>query len=408
MSGRLKFTVIQVGARLHYAVPSILADAGMLQALYTDACESSLGVRLLNRTPAALKPRALRRLAARKVPANLQRELVWSFWRPSLQQAWFNWWNRADEKSARVAYEKGIGGHWLAHRAIGESFRGANALYVHPCSSTDAIIEAKKRGMFVALEAISHPLNKLVEAEEYERFGLPLLPNQRENADNIAFFKEEALLADVILSASPYVREGLIGLGLDPKRVVVVPYGLDAGFFDEEPAPRPGRVLYVGNIGYLKGVPYLSEAARQLKRDGFKGEVRAVGPHDGKLIHRPEFTGPNYLGPIPRSEVQREFLSADIFVFPTLSDGFGLVLLEAMAAGLPVICTPNCGDVVRHGENGFVVPIRDALALADAVKRLVNDRRLRDDMGGRARETAARYSLRHYGSRLFAALNVYR
>jgi glycosyltransferase involved in cell wall biosynthesis len=408
MSGRLKFTVIQVGARLHYAVPSILADAGMLQALYTDVCESSLGVRLLNRTPTALKPRTLRRLAARKIPANLQRELVWSFWRPSLQQAWFEWWQRADEKSARVAYEKGIGGHWLAHRAIDESFRGANALYVHPCSSTDAIIEAKKRGMFVALEAISHPLNKLVEAKEYARFGLPLLLDQRENVDNIAFFKEEALLADVILAASPYVREGLIKLGLDSKRVVVVPYGLDAGFFNGRPAPRPGRVLYVGNIGYLKGVPYLSEATRRLKSGGFKGEVRAVGSHDGKLIYRPEFAGPKYLGPIARSDVKHEFLSADIFVFPTLSDGFGLVLLEAMAAGLPVICTPNCGDIVRHGENGFVVPIRDAPALAEAVSLLVNDRRLRDAMGARARETAARYSLRHYGARLLAAFEACR
>jgi glycosyltransferase involved in cell wall biosynthesis len=224
----------------------------------------------------------------------------------------------------------------------------------------------------------------------------------------MAFFKEEALLADLVLAASPYVRDGLIELGIDPARIALVPYGLDAGFFDAPPEPEPGRILYVGNIGYLKGVPYLAEAARQLKAAGFDGEIRAVGPHDGRLILRPEFAGPNYLGQVPRSEVKGEFLKADVFVFPTLSDGFGMVLLEALSVGLPVVCTRNCAAVVKDGINGFVVPDRDAAPLAAGIRKIVEDRDLRKRMSEGALGLKPAFGLDAYQKRLVAAMQDFR
>ena len=406
----LKFAVIQVGARLHYAVPAVLQQAGLLQVLYTDAHAGSPALRPLRLLPQKYQPGGLRRLFSRRVPATIPHAKVRSWIWPAFQSEWFSRRHPALRKSARTVRDRRIGGHWIAQRVIAENFGGANALYVHPCTGTDAVREAKRRGMFVVLEAISHPFLKRVELAEYQKFGATPPPECEPalNEANLSFFKEEALLADLVLAASPFVRAGLIELGIDPARIAVVPYGLDSSFFNEEPVPQPGRVLYVGHIGYLKGLPYLAEAARQLQAEGFGGEVRAVGPHDGRLIHRPEFAGLHYIGQVPRSEVKQEFLAADILAFPTMSDGFGVVLLEAMAAGLPVVCTRNCARVVEDGRNGFVVPSGDPVSLAASIRKLVSDRSLRDAFSDRSRLVAADFTLERYADRLLGVLNAAR
>lgn len=399
-----RFAVIHWGARLHYAAPSVLSEAGLLHVLYTDASAESRGMAMLQWWPPFMRPRMLRRWASRTLPESISRSLIRSFDYPTIQQKCFDYFAGRRRKSAALTNRLRIGGHWLAHKAIRDRFLGANALYVHPCVSTDAVAEAKRRGMLVVLEAISHPYNKIVEKEEYERYGQPAPSAEAEIWDNIEFFKSEAMQADVVLAASPYVRSGLIQLGLSSDKIALVPYGIEDTFFREDPKPEPGRILYVGNVGYLKGVPYLAHAARLLRAKGFEGRVRVVGPHDGKMIYQREFRGPEYIGQVPRAEVRREFLSADIFVFPTLSDGFGIVLLEAMAAGLPVICTPNCAGIVQDGVSGFIVSLRDSVKLAARIEELVADRALRERMGEAARATAADLSLEHYRRAMLAAI----
>ena len=410
MTEVLKFAVIQVGARLHYAVPAALQQAGLLQVLYTDAHSGSAALSPLRLLPSKYQPGGLRRLLSRRIPERIPSAKVRSWIWPAFQSEWFSRRQTALRKSARAVWVRRIGGHWIAQRVIADNFGGANALYVHPCTSTDAVREAKRRGMFVVLEAISYPFLKQVEFAEYRKFGATAPPECESalNDDNLSFFKEEAQLADLVLAASDYVRDGLITLGLDPARIAVVPYGLDSEFFSDSPVPRPGRVLYVGNIGYLKGVPYLAEAARQLQAEGFTGEIRAVGPHDGQIIHRPEFAGLHYIGQVPRSEVKQEFLAADLFVFPTMSDGFGVVLLEAMAAGLPVVCTRNCAKVVEEGGNGFVVPAGDAVSLAASIRKLVSDRSLRNSFSERSRTLAADFTMERYRDRLLGVLSAAR
>ena len=116
---------------------------------------------------------------------------------------------------------------------------------------------------------------------------------------------------------------------------------------------------------------------------------------------------PTYLGQVPRSQIQEEFCRADLFVLPTLAEGMALVHLEAMACGVPVITTPNCGSVVRDGIDGFIVPIRDAQALADRMQQLLEDRSLRARMGAAARERARDFTWQRYGERLLDALGVF-
>ena len=131
-----------------------------------------------------------------------------------------------------------------------------------------------------------------------------------------------------------------------------------------------------------------------------------VGPYRPEAVRHPAFQGPTYVGQVPRSRVMDEFRRADVFVLPTLCDSFALVHLEAMACGVPVITTPNCGSVVRDGVDGFIVPIRDAAAIADKVELLLTDRALRARMGRSARERAEEFTWARYGERLLGALNT--
>jgi len=157
-------------------------------------------------------------------------------------------------------------------------------------------------------------------------------------------------------------------------------------------------------VGLRKGAHYLAEAKRLLDEKGVPTEVRIVGPGDSAIAEHPAFQGPIYCGQIPRTRMAEEFRRADVFVLPTISDSFALVHLEAMACGVPVITTPNCGSVVRDGVDGFLVPIRDAAMLAERIEQIVTDRDLRERMSQNAKERTAEYTWERYGERLLSAV----
>jgi glycosyltransferase involved in cell wall biosynthesis len=401
---QLRFAVIHWGARLHYAVPAVLHSAGMLQRLYTDAHADAGPVRPLRLIPEVLRPKSVRRLLSRKLPESIPKERVRALVSPVLRSKIQSLDPRL-RLSAVSCYEAQAGPHALSRLAIRDNFGGANALYVHPCVSTDAIREAKRRGLLVVLEAISHPFNMRVQQAEYDRLGLPHAEGWEFIDSNIEFFAEEACTADVVLAASEYVKSGLIELGLTQERIAVVPYGLDPGFYSTPPSPVPGRILYVGTVDPHKGIAYLAEAARMLRQEGRNYEIRAIGPISMPgLTSHPAFEGLNYLGQVPRDEVKEEFARADLFVFPTLTDGFGIVLLEALFAGLPIVCTPCCGDVVKDGYNGRVVRSHDSKALADALREIMEDRALREKMSAAALLLREDFGLNAYRRRLLESV----
>lgn len=161
----------------------------------------------------------------------------------------------------------------------------------------------------------------------------------------------------------------------------------------------------MGSVGLLKGVHYLAEATRRLKAQDVKVDVVVAGPGDQKFLDSPLLSGPRYLGQVPRTYVRREFLQADVFVLPTLCDSFGLVHLEAMACGVPVITTPNGGSLVRDGVDGFIVPIRDSGALSQRIEQVTSDRKLRGYLSRNARERARQFTWLGYERRLVEAIS---
>ena len=192
-------------------------------------------------------------------------------------------------------------------------------------------------------------------------------------------------------------------MGASKEKLSLVPYGINKNWFNHKSSPIKGRILFVGQVSLRKGVHYLAEASRILAKKGFCYETIVVGPKNVNTNHE-IFKGPRYIGQIPRSEIIKEFLLADVFVLPSLAEGMALVHLEAMSCGIPIITTENCGSVINNNEEGFIVPIRDPVSLAEKINEVIEDRNLRNKMGRSAKIKARNYTWEQYSQRLLESL----
>jgi len=380
---------------MHYAVPALLAQAGMLEQFYTDICGNVGFFKYFNKIiPNFLLPKPLKRLLARQLPQEVSRAKLKTCSINALINAILKQPSRSEKNLKKVV--------------IKDNFLNANALYTNFVNSDlDVVSLAKKKGLKIIHEVILNPDAGIIVNEERNRFpGLESQDDWEEVQEGIERDQQKWSLSDLILVPSQFVYDSVTRLGAEPERVKIVPYGIDSNWLEQAPSPQKGRVLFVGSVGLRKGNHYLAQATRLLKERGITCEVRVIGPYekgDSSLIEDPEFKGPHYVGQVPRSEVRKEFLQADIFVLPTLSDSFALVHLEAMACGVPVITTPNCGSVVRDGVDGFIIPIRDAESLANRIEQLLTDRQLRNHMSVNAKERAREFTWDQYRDRLLNA-----
>lgn len=183
---------------------------------------------------------------------------------------------------------------------------------------------------------------------------------------------------------------------VEPERVDYLANFLDLHGFEailergEARREGPLRVLFVGWMLEAKGVPELLEAASHFPDVQFT----LIGHYHTEFVDRIEEQleaardHVTVLEPVPRNQMVGLYREADVFVLPTRREGFPMVILEAMAAGLPVISTPigAIPDMVRDGEEGLIVPERDSAALTAALTQLLGDPALRTRMGERGRQ----------------------
>jgi len=204
--------------------------------------------------------------------------------------------------------------------------------------------------------------------------------------------------ADAIAIPSGFVRRSFVARGVPEAKLMQVPYGVDLRAFRPMPKQTPGfRAIFVGALSLRKGIPDLLEAARRAEV-----ELWLVGPRHAEaepFLER-HAGGYQHKGTVPQTQLLDLYGQADVFVIASIEEGFGMVIPQALACGLPVICTANCGgeDLVRDGVNGFVVPIRDPEALAERLAALRDDPNRLAEMKRAAVESVAHgHSWREYG-----------
>jgi glycosyltransferase involved in cell wall biosynthesis len=212
---------------------------------------------------------------------------------------------------------------------------------------------------------------------------------------------EEIELADYIFCPSSYAKRTFVERGISENKLLVCPYGVNATQFatTQRKAPRNDfSVLFLGQLCMRKGIHYLLEGFRKAALPNAR--LTLAGPVDtafrGVLD---QYKGLfEEVGRVPHSRVQDFYFAADVFVMPSLADSYGLVVSEAMSAGLPVIVSENTGmaDFIRDGQEGYVVPIRDSDAIADRLTFMYENRDRCAWMGANGIKTARSLDWKNY------------
>lgn len=389
--GPIRYVVGFVGRRDYYQVPVALEGAGRLEHFYTDVYIPDLVVPLLGRAGRrgnfALSRRApglpshrvdsvgpARLIAARRerrsgipgtvatrrlsadIGAQVSRRVIQTGAGTFLYN--FDW----------PAYQTAMGGR----RAVREVLFQAHP----PVSACQAILAAERgRSAYVG-----HP-----DGDELV------------SVDDAAAYDASLRSADLIVCSSSFVERLLLDRGVERHRLVVIPYGGDFQPRGTRYIPHSTdtrgrstaalRLLWVGEMAFRKGYHVLFEALGLLP----------AGAATLTMVCRPAPT-PDLLALVPANvtvmssvldhELETLFAAHDVFVMPSLVEGFGLAYLEAMRAGLPVVGTPNSAlpDLLDHGSEGFIVPPGNAVDLADCLERYLMEPGLAQRMGAAARE----------------------
>lgn len=426
--GTANWICCQLGAREHYAIPRALAQLGRLDRLYTDYWAGP-GNRLLS---AIVHNGWLRSSAAR--------------FHPELAEAQVKSWNmRSLSWRAHVRDNKDES-PYLEYCRVGRQFANLvrHALGRRGDLSPNTVFFAYDTGALEALELLKgtgvHSIvgqidpgryeAELVKREEERWPGWAL---RRTNVPEQYFERRERewSLADHVLVNSEFCRKALVRQGVPEEKLAVMPLAyepLDStniGVVNSRhecnpkangwlrgrdvPAPfycrcrhAPGqqlRVLFLGQVILRKGIQYLIEAAKALKSDEVQFDV--VGPIGiSAMAMKSAPRNVFFQGRVARNEAAEWYRRADVFVLPTISDGFAITQLEAMAQGLPVVATRNCGEVVTEGVDGFIVPPGDSTALAACIARYVGNRDLVESQGAAARRKAGEFGLERLGREL--------
>lgn len=279
---------------------------------------------------------------------------------------------------------KGLGA-WLRREARGFDVVHAHSYGFH--HTLAALLAAKLAGKPFVLTPHFHP--------HWSMEAGPRRATLRRGFDALA--KGLLLGSPEAVVCVSRAEAGLLGAPR-PGRVRVVPNGVDPGPFEAARGDsyraklglRGPAALFVGRLAVNKGLFTLLEAWQAVPG----ATLLVVG--DGHLAHplaeRARALGlagrVRLLGPLPQEELLQAYAACDAFVLPSEYEAFGIVLLEAMAAGKPCIATRTggVGEVVQHGKTGLLVPVGDARALGEALRRVLDDPALAEALGEAGRQ----------------------
>ena len=200
-------------------------------------------------------------------------------------------------------------------------------------------------------------------------------------------FAGEAALATAWIVASSYTASTLAASGIPRSRIHVIPYGVNPEIYPERKRSpdlaKPFTVIFVGSLIQRKGLYDLLDAVRRLKTKQIRVVLRGRGYVDKNILSHFSGLDLDIRHGAPTQDLVRDLHNADVFVLPSIAEGFGHSILEAMSCGLPVITTPNtCApDILTPGRHGAIVPIRDSEALAAAIDNALVRRKDLPEMG---------------------------
>ena len=273
-------------------------------------------------------------------------------------------------------------------------------------TSSDLLIDRASRlgRPFILDQTIAHPKSKNRVYEQIRKQFPEWSDDLDVRADEISAAEDaEHRGASLIVVASSFTKSTLIENGVAGDKIFLNPYGVDLKRFTVRPErnkSRAFRFVFAGLVCARKGIPLLLEAWSKIKPSG--AELWIAGPITPAAAAKLTVDETvKILGKVPNPELATIMADSDVFVLPSYFEGFGLVLLEAMAAGLPVLTTTATAgpDIVTERHDGFVVRPGDTGALVEVMDWCLQNREAVAAMGMNARRTAERHSWDAYGDR---------
>jgi glycosyltransferase involved in cell wall biosynthesis len=370
----MKWICCHLGAREHYAIPRALFSRGLLDCLVTDAWVRPSSV-LARLSTGGLADRFHDDLSDARVIAFNSSAILFEMlarvqrrgeWKTIIER---NQWFQRKVVRALTSY-------------IGYRTSEPGILLSYSYAALEPFRVARSRGWKTLLLQIDPgPEEERIVGEEVAR--VPALAGEWQPApsDYWAAWRQECDLADRIIVNSEWSREGLMRSGISSEKLISIPLAYETSEVADQKheiqqvrsypsrfsQDRPMRVLFLGQVNLRKGIARLLEAAQAL-RDA-PVEFWIVGPV--QITNAETASGGarvKWLGPVTRMEAAKKYRAADLFILPTLSDGFAITQLEAQAYGLPVISSKCCGSVVEDGRNGIVLEEPSAACIAAVIR----------------------------------------
>jgi glycosyltransferase involved in cell wall biosynthesis len=361
----------QIGGREHYAVARALYRHGALKQMITDAWVrpgNPLGL-----LSAGLQARFHAELGKTEVYGPAVRSMAFELrTRRAIQAGWpmvmaRNCWFQ------RVALSK------LSQIAAGDR---APILMSYSYAAAELFAFARRKGWRTVLGQIDPgPAEERIVGELHD--ATPRTGSDWTRAPSAYWseWRRECAMADRIVVNSSWSRAALVQEGIPEDKIRIVPLAYErppesVAFCRLYPSSfsstRPLRVLFLGQVNLRKGVEPFLDAIRLLSGEPI--EFTFVGPVQisipGDLRNNRQV---RWHGPAPRPATGQFYRDADVFLFPTFSDGFGLTQLEAQAWKLPIITTRFCGEVVEHGSNGWILPEITPRSIAEMLRECLRD-----------------------------------
>ncbi len=199
--------------------------------------------------------------------------------------------------------------------------------------------------------------------EEYERFDVR---SQLPHPQIVAKEKREYAIADYISVPSEFVKRTFLDKGFPESKMIKIPYGVSLDSFQQVPKQDSiFRVIFVGSMSLRKGVHYLLQAFAELRLPDAELWLVGIKQPEIETFFRKYQGSFRYFGHVAQARLSQYYSQSSVFAMCSLEEGMAMVQAQAMACGLPLICTTNTGgeDLITDGVEGFVIPIRDVEAL---------------------------------------------
>lgn len=383
-------------------IPQILESRGILSGLYTDSTyDSLLGrvayflCRFIKNSPSLLRlTRRKTGIAKSKVFANDQLQIRLLF-------------NRLLKRPLLSDVETVFEGS--SRQFIRQGLKDADWLYVMFIENFDFTLYAKRNGLKVVTDIYENPYIWKDLEDEIEKEAYTSIRHLKDLYTAQATLRQRyidslLLTADKYLVPSVYVKNCLKkSPNYSESKVNIIPYVSSVRNKIYSNNPIKGRIIWIGNDVVRKGLCYCAEAAAKIKEAGYEIDFRIIGPIPDELTTDPFYQHLNFIGYCNKEQLEEEFRLADMFVFPTLAEGFAGVLLEASSFGVPIITTDASG--FAEDAPCLFIEKKDSHAIVTSVISLLDNREHRDSLSKKIFDYSQTFGNSSFENGLIALLN---